>query len=148
MTIIRRPSALGEFVTLRDAMDRLFDEGLFRPLWRLEGAREVLPALDLYTTPESVVARVALPGVKPDDVDITVADDVVTIKGSFREEQEATEEGYIHRELSRGEFSRAFTLPTTVRAEGAKATFADGLLTLTIPKVEAAKPTHVKVETS
>ena len=127
-------------------MDRLFDEQLFRPLWRAEGEREVVPALDLYTTPETVIAKVALPGVKSEDVDVSISEGVVVVKGTFKEETETTEEGYIRKELSRGAFSRTFALPTTVKAETATATFADGVLTLTLPKIEQAKPTHVKVE--
>jgi HSP20 family protein len=148
MTIIRRPSPFTEFVSLRDAMERLFDEQLFRPLWTADSERELVPALDLYTTPESVIAKVALPGVKAEDVDVVIADDVVTVKGSFKEAKETTEAGYIHKELSRGSFSRSFSLPTTVKAEAATATFADGVLTLGLPKIEEAKPTHVKVEVS
>jgi HSP20 family protein len=146
MTLIRRPRPLTEFVSLRDAMERLFDEELFRPLWTSDGEREVLPALDLMTTTDAVVAKVALPGVKPEDVDIVVTADVVTVKGSFKEETETSEAGYIHKELSRGSFSRSFTLPATVKADAATATFTDGVLTLTLPKIEQAKPTHVKVE--
>jgi HSP20 family protein len=145
MTLIRRPTPLTEFVSLRDAMERLFDEQLFRPLWT-SGEREVLPALDLLATADAVVAKVALPGVKPEDVDIVISEDVVTVKGSFKEEKETSEAGYIHRELSRGSFSRSFSLPTTVKADAATATFVDGVLTLTLPKTEQAKPTHVKVE--
>ena len=147
MTIIRRPSPFTEIVSLRDAMDRLFDEQLFHPLWRAESEREILPALDLYTTPETVIAKVALAGVKPEDVDVSIADDVVMIKGTFKE-KETTEAGYIHKELNRGSFSRSFSLPTTVKAEAAMATFTDGVLILTLPKIEQAKPTHVKIEVS
>lgn len=148
MTIIRRPSPFTEIVSLRDAMDRLFDDQLFRPLWRVEGEREILPALDLYTTSEAVIAKVALPGVSPEDVDVSIAEGVVTVKGTFKDEMETTEEGYIRKELSRGAFSRTFTLPTTVKADAATATFADGVLTLTLPKMEQARPTHVKVKVS
>ncbi len=146
MTLIRRPAPLAELVSLRDAMDRLFDERFFHPLWTSEGERAVVPALDLYTTSDAVIARVALPGVKPGDVDITVTDDLVTVTGTFKEETETTGAGYLHKELSRGSFTRSFTTPTTIKAADAKATFADGLLTLTLPKTEQAKPTHVKIQ--
>ena len=145
MTLMRRYSPLGD-VTLRDAMDRLFDERFLRPIWRWDGEREASPALDVYTTQEAVVARVALPGVRPEDVDVSIADDTVTIRGSFEEQKETTEAGYLHRELSRGTFSRSFALPTAVKAESAVATFKDGLLSLTMPKTEEVKPRHVKVE--
>jgi HSP20 family protein len=139
---------MSELVSFRDAMDRLFDERFFRPMWMASGERQAAPALDLYTTPEAVIAKVALPGVKPEDVDVTVGDDVVTISGAFKEERETTDAGYVHKELSQGKFSRSFSLPTAIRADAAKAEFKDGLLTLTLPKTEEVKPTHVKVEVS
>lgn len=146
MTLIRRHSPLADVVTLRDAVDRLFDERFLRPIWHINGDRDIAPALDLYTTPEAVVAKMALPGVKPEDVDVSIADDLVTIRGSFKEETETTEAGYVHKELSRGAFSRAFALPTAIKAEAATAKFKDGVLMLTLPKTEEVKPKHVKVE--
>jgi HSP20 family protein len=143
---MRRHSPIGELVTLRDAMERLFDERLMRPIWRLNGEPELSPALDLYTTQDAVIAKVALPGVKPEDVDVSIADDLVTVRGSFEEHKETTEAGYLHKELSRGAFSRSFALPTAIKADAAKASFKDGLLTLTLPKTEEVKPRHVKVE--
>ena len=117
----------------REAMERLSDGPL-------------APALDLFTTTEAVVAQVALPGVKRDDVDITIGDDLVTISGSVKEEGETTKGAYVRTELSHGSFSRSFWLPTAVRAEAATASLKDGLLTLTIPKTERVKPNHyVKV---
>ena len=107
MTLIRRPIPLPEFVSLRDAMERLFDERFFRPIWVNEGERPTAPAFDLFTTPEAVIAKVALPGVKPEDVDVTIVDDQVTISGTFKEEKETSETGYVHRELSQGTFSRS-----------------------------------------
>jgi HSP20 family protein len=107
-----------------------------------------VPALDLFTTQEAVIAKVALPGVKPEDVDVSIADDLVTVRGSYEEQKETKDAGYTHRELSRGAFSRSFALPTSVNAEEATASFRDGLLTLTLPKTEEVKPKHVKVEVS
>jgi HSP20 family protein len=87
MTIMRRHSPLADVVTLRDAMERLFDERFSRPLWPWNGERDAAPALDLYTTEEAVVAKVALPGVKPETVDVSVTDGAVTIRGSWDEEK-------------------------------------------------------------
>lgn len=149
MSLIRRPAPLLDLVSMRDAMERLFDDQLFRPMWVKDAEGEIAPALDVYTTPESVVAKAALPGVKPEDVEITIADDVVTISGDFKEEkEEKTEAGYVHRELSRGAFRRSFAVPAALKADEAKATFKDGLLTLTIPRAEEIKPRRVKVEAS
>jgi HSP20 family protein len=148
MTLIRRPRPLVDLVSFQDAMERLFDDRWFKPMWIGDGERRTRPALDLYTTPEAVVARVALPGVKPEDVDVTIADDLVTVSGAFKEEKETSEAGYLQKELSQGTFSRSFSLPTAIKADGAKAEFRDGILTLTLPKTEDVKPTHVKVQVS
>ncbi|HET9085372.1 MAG TPA: Hsp20/alpha crystallin family protein [Candidatus Limnocylindrales bacterium] len=145
MTLMRRPPPMAEVVTLRDAMERLFDDRFVRPLWAWEGDREGTPALDLFTTPEAVIAKIALPGVKPEDIDVEIAGDVVTVRGSYKAETE-TPEGYVRKELSRGELTRSFALSTPVRPEAATARFHDGLLTLTMPKTEEVKPRHVKVE--
>lgn len=146
MALTRRHWPVGDIATFRDAMDRLFDERFFRPIWRWDSEREGSPALDVYTTQDAVIAKVALPGVKPEDVDVSVADDLVTIRGSFEQEKETADAGYILKELSRGAFTRSFVLPTAVKAEAATAAFKDGLLTLTLPKTEEVKPRHVKVE--
>lgn len=145
MTLTRRPGPM-DIVTVRDAMERLFDERFWRPIWSWDAEPETVPALDLYTTPEAAIAKVALPGVKPEDVEVTIADDVVTIRGSFEEQKETTEAGYVHKELNRGSFHRSFVVPTAVKAEAATAEFKSGLLTLTLPKTEEVKPRHVKVE--
>ncbi len=145
MTLIRRPAPIADVVSLRQAMDWLFDDRFMRPIWTANAERAFAPALDLFTTTEAVVAKLALPGVKPEDVDISIVDDFVTIKGSFTEEKETGEAGYVHNELSTGLFERSFTTPTPIKPESAKAVFKDGLLTLTLLKSEAAKPQHVKV---
>jgi HSP20 family protein len=148
MTLMRRPSPFADVVSFRDAMERFFDDRFWRPITFGNGERQAVPALDLYTTPDAVIAKVALPGVKPEDVDVSISDDIVTITGTFKEEKETTEAGFVHKELSRGSFSRSFALPTAIKAEAAIAAFKDGLLTLTLPKTEEVKPKHVKVEVS
>lgn len=148
MTLIRRPTPLAELVSLRDTMERLFDERFFRPIWIGESERLAAPAIDVYTTPDAVIAKVGLPGVKPEDVDVTIGDDVVTISGSFREESETAEAGYVHKELHHGAFTRSFPVPIAIKPDAATAEFKDGMLTLTLPKTEEVKPTHVKVHVS
>ena len=148
MTLIRRSTPLTDLVSFREAMDRLFDERFFRPMWIGNGERLTAPALDLYTTPEAVIAKIALPGVRPDDVDVTIGDDIVTVSGTFSDVKEAGEAGYVQKELSQGKFSRSFTLPTAIKADTATAEFKDGLLTLTLPKTAEVRPTHIKVQAS
>lgn len=145
MTLIRRSSPFADVVSLREAMERIFDDRFMRPIWPVTAERSIVPALDLFTTPEAVVAKVALPGVLPADVDISIVDGYITITGSFKEEKEINEGGYVQKELSHGTFERSFTSPAAIKPEVAEAVFKDGLLTLTLPKSEAAKPQHVKV---
>ena len=147
MTLIRRPTPFLDLASMRDVMERLFDDRLFRPIWVSDGERELPLALDVFTTPEMLVVKAALPGMKPEDVEITIADDLVTISGAYKEEKETAEEaGYIHKELSRGAFHRTFTAPVALKADQAKAVFKDGILTLSIPRAEESKARHIKVE--
>jgi HSP20 family protein len=144
---IMRWEPFGDLVTLREAMNRLFDESVVRP--RGEGApAEVVRAapVDMYQTENEVVIKVSLPGVKPDDVDITILGDVVTIRGESKSEQEVKEENYFRREVRFGSVARELSLPAAVQAAKAEATFENGMLTLRIPKAEEAKPKQIKVK--
>jgi HSP20 family protein len=127
-------------------MDRLFEESWVRPRagWLLP-TEEAL-AIDMYETPESVVVKTAVPGVKPEDIDITIAGNSLTIVGETKAEDKVEEENYIRRERRYGRFSRSIALPGSVQGERAEATFEHGLLTLTIPKAEEAKPKVIKVK--
>jgi HSP20 family protein len=109
----------------------------------LEG--EWLPRIDVAETEENVIVTAEIPGVKQDDVTITVTDDILTIKGEKKEEKEIKREDYCSIERSYGSFMRSITLPSSVQADKAKATHKDGVLTVTIPKSESAKPKSIKV---
>ena len=146
MTMIRRTNPLGELVSLRQAMDRLFEDSFVRPRGGSAVGRGEQPlALDVRATADAVVVEAALPGVKPDDVDISVLGDTLTITGSHREEQNRDEEGYTYREIRRGTFTRTVTLPTDVKTDEATATFENGMLKLRIPKAQAARPRQIKI---
>ena len=140
-----------EFVTLRDAMDRLFEENVGRS-GRLTGSpREVVRALpiDLYETPNEVVLKAALPGARPEDVDINVTGDVLTIKGKIHsdaEKEEAAKWNWLYHELWHGEFARSLQLPVVVQADKAEARFEEGVLTLVLPKADEVKPRQIKVQ--
>lgn len=142
MTLVRKP--FDELMTLPRVVDRFFEEPFMRPSrWFM---RELeLPAVDVRSTAEDVIVEAALPGLKAEDVEITIDGDLLTIKGSFKREEKTEESGYVHRELSRGEFSRAITLPAPIRPDEAKAIFKDGLLTLTMPKLVGTKAHKVEV---
>jgi HSP20 family protein len=135
-------------LSLRQAMDRLFEESFVRPrsIFTL-GEGPGLP-LDVRLTDDAVVVEAALPGVKPDEVDITVSGDSLTISASNEVRQEQEEAGYLYREIRRGSFSRTITLPEGLRSDAARAHFENGLLTLEIPKAEEAKPRQIRITTS
>ncbi len=136
-----------DFMTLREAMDRLFEESFVGPRRREWLApTEATLALDMYQTEHSVVVRTAVPGVKPDDIDITISGNALSISGETKEDEEVKEENYIRRERRCGSFSRSLMLPDGVDAANTEASFEDGVLTLTIPKAPEAKPKVIKVK--
>lgn len=145
MTIVRRPSPLGEMLTLRQAMDRFFDDDT-RPFRWLSGGLDgpALP-LDVTTTPDALTIEAALPGAQPEDVDITIENNTVTISGRTAAERTAEEGSYVVQEIRRGSFSRSVTLPNGLEADRASATFEHGILTLHIPKAEQLKPRQIKI---
>jgi len=145
MTIIRRTNPLGELVSLRQAMDRLFEDSFVRPRTAIGGADEHSLALDIRTTGDELVVEAALPGIKPEDVDVTVLGDTLTISAAHRSEESRDNDGYTYREIRRGSFSRTITLPAGVKSDAASATFENGMLTLRFPKAEEAKPRQIRV---
>jgi HSP20 family protein len=146
MTLTRRPSPFNDLVTLRQAMDRLFDDTVFRPLTTFSGQGELarLP-LDVRTTPEALHIEASLPGVAPEDVDITVENGTLTIRAEDRTERTEDEKGWVVREIARGSVMRTVTLPTGLEADKAEATFEHGLLKLRIPKAEQVKPKQIRI---
>ncbi len=146
MTIQRRPSPFGELLSLRQAMDRLFEDSFVRPgNWGF-GQTEGSPLpLDVSTTNDELVIQAALPGVKPEEVDITVEDGTVTIRGETRTERTEGEGDFLVREIRRGAFSRSVSLPTGLEPDKATATFDNGMLTLRVPKAEQVKPRQIRI---
>ena len=145
MTIIRRPSRFGDVMTLRQAMDRLFEDD-FRPFNTASGllSGPALP-LDVTTDPDALTVQAALPGIKPDDVEITVENGTLTISGKTQEERSGDEGSYLVQEIRRGSFSRSMTLPQGLEPDKADATFENGMLTLRIPKAEQLKPRQIRI---
>lgn len=134
-------------LSLREAMDRLFEESFARSQgWPTlaEGVERL--ALDVRESDDDLTVQASIPGVKPEDIDISVTGDSLTIKGETREEKEEKEGNYHMRERRYGAFRRTINLPTPVKADEAEAEFQDGVLTLTLPKVEEVKPKSIKVK--
>src|SRR5215210_1621482 len=113
MTIARRPSPFGELLSLRQAMDRLFEDSYVRPgSWGQSGPDGFSLPLDVSTTNDQLVIRAALPGLAPEDVDITVEDGTLTIRGESKSDETTGEGDYLVREIRRGTFSRTVSLST------------------------------------
>lgn len=146
MSNIIRWEPAREMMTLREAMDRLFDDAFTRPL-SMSGNNWSIPAVDMYQTDNEVVVKAALPGIKADEVQINVTGEVITIKGEIKQENESKEKAYHIREQRWGAFERSLVLPTEVVADKAKADFENGVLTITLPKAEEVKPKTISIKT-
>lgn len=142
---IERWDPFREAVSLRDAMNSLFQDSFVRPM---NGGGSVAYAtlpLDVSETENEFVVKGSLPGVKPEDVHITVHGDTLTIQGESKSEQEKKGERWHLRERRFGSFQRSLSLSTPVNSDKAQAQFEQGVLTLTLPKSESAKPRQIKV---
>jgi HSP20 family protein len=144
MSNLTRWDPVREMMTLREAMDRLFDDAFTRPV-SMSGC-SVVPAIDLYQNDDDVVMKAALPGLKAEDVQISVAADVLTLRGEFKKETELKKTTYHIREHHFGSFERTVMLPTDVQADKAKADFENGVLTVTLPKAETVKPRTISIK--
>ena len=133
------------FSELRNTMDRLFDEGFSRP-WRLLSPAEPQSAfpVDIWETDASIEVQAALPGVRPEDVNITSIGDTLTIKATCPAAEQAPRHYHLH-EVPYGEWQRSFSLPKGVDADQANARFEHGMLFLTLPKSQASRPKQIKI---
>jgi HSP20 family protein len=132
-------------MTFREAVERMFEEGMLRapvPFAWGEGSL----AVDMYETDDSVVIRTAIPGVKAEDINVSVTGDTLTIKAETAEEEEVKRENYLRRERRFGSYCRSVALPGGLEADKADADYSDGILTLTLPKAEEVKPKSIAVK--
>ncbi|HEX2171790.1 MAG TPA: Hsp20/alpha crystallin family protein [Dehalococcoidia bacterium] len=137
---------LREAVTLREAIDRLFQDSFVRP----SGAGPTTAAagnlpIDLYETPDNYVLVASLPGFRPDDVDITVHGEVLSIRAEFKNAEAPKDAQYLVRERRPGSLVRQLQLPRAVVPDKADADFENGVLRLTLPKAESEKPRTIKI---
>ena len=137
-----------EVMTLRDAMDRLFDDAFTRPfsLIREGGSTWSSPAIDMYQTDNEVVVKAALPGFKADEVQINVTGDILTLRGEVKHEEEKKDKSWHIREHRWGSFERSVRLPTGVISDKAQADFQNGILTISLPKLEEVRPKTITVK--
>jgi HSP20 family protein len=150
-----RPTrALNPFGDMERLFEQFFGRGWLRPfgwespLWS-EMARSMdvrVPSVDVIDREEEVVVRAEIPGVDKEDLEVSLSDDRLTIKGTTRGEKQEKEAGeYTRREMSRGSFTRVVTLPANVDGEKAKASFKDGVLEMTMPKLKPSKRFRIRV---
>lgn len=148
MSNLTRWEPAREMMTLREAMDRLFDDAFTSPfsVMRDGGSNWSSPAIDMYQTDNDVVVKAAMPGIKADEVQINVTGDILTIQGEVKHEEEKNDKSWHIREQRWGAFERSVRLPTGVVADKAKADFDNGILTITLPKSEEMKPKTINVK--
>ena len=142
--IRRRSDVFNELTRMQEEMNRYFDDffgeqrrGLAEGAW--------LPSVDVSETDAEFVVRAELPGMTQDNIEINVQDNVLTLKGEKKQEKKEEKENFHRLERSYGSFSRSFTLPAGVKPEDIKASFKDGVLEVTMPKAEEAKPQKIAI---
>ena len=142
MNLVVRDPFWKEFNTLSGRLNRLFE-------MPREESNDSLgawsPAVDIYDKGNEVVIHAELPGMKKDEIDVRVENNVLTVRGQKERKDEVKEEGYFRTERTYGTFSRSFSLPSTVDASKISAEYQDGVLTLNVPKAEEAKPRRISV---
>jgi HSP20 family protein len=144
MRIVTRWEPQRGLTTLQDQINHLFSNSFDRT--SEEGSLSAwAPAVDIYETEHELVVKADLPDIDPKDLDIRVENNILTIRGERKFEKQVNEDKYLRVERSYGSFARSFTLANTVDAEAIKADYQNGVLTLTIPKREEAKPKQIKV---
>ena len=142
MPAVIRWNPARELVRLSDVMDRMFEDTWTRPSAGRE--REIRLPLDVYTTPNEIVILANVPGLKPEDVNITLENDTLSISGEIKAPMENVD--YIFQERPYGKFNRVLTINVAVDNDKVEASFDSGVLTITLPKAEAARPKVIKVE--
>jgi HSP20 family protein len=147
MTVLTRWEPFREVSTLQDRMNRLFSEQ-FANLGTEESlaAGSFVPAVDVYEDEHAIQLKFEVPGLDEKEIDIRLENNLLTVKGERKIEKETKEENYRRIERRYGTFTRSFTLPTTVSSESVKASYDKGVLTISLPKKEAAKPKQIKIE--
>ncbi|PYT82152.1 MAG: molecular chaperone [Acidobacteria bacterium] len=147
MRTIARWEPFRNVTTLQDQINRLFNDAFDRT-GEDSNLSAWAPAVDIYETEQELMVKADLPDVDPKDLDIRVENNILTIRGERKFDKKVNEENYLRVERSFGSFARSFTLSNTVDSDGIKAEYQDGVLTLTIPKREEAKPKQIKVNVS
>ena len=136
-----------DMMSLKDAMDRVFEESLIRSPASFGPWAAGTLAVDMYETDDSITVKTAVPGVSAEDIQVSVSGDTLSIKAESSEEEEVERANYLRRERRIGSYCRTVTLPGGLESESASADYTDGILTLTFPKAEEVRPKTIEVKT-
>ena len=143
---IARFTPLTDVVSLREAMDRLFEDSFIRPNgWTPSNGQPLAVPVDLWETNDAYHLRADLPGMTADDIEINATADTITIGGELRPSTDVTSEGWLRQERRSGKFARSFTVPMQIDANKVEAKFTNGVLELVLPKSENVKPRAIKI---
>ena len=144
MSNVSRWDPFQDVLTLREAMNQLLEESFVSPSVQQRG-QSFVPPMDVSETGDGYVVEASVPGLKPEDLEITIENNVLTIKGEMRQEHENRERNYHRIERRYGSFQRTITLPTTVKSDAIQASLDNGILRLEVPKAEEVKPRKISV---
>lgn len=143
---LSRWEPLREFATLRDEMERMFRQGLGRPGMEAPLAGAWSPALDVEERDDSYLVHLEVPGVKPEDIEVTMEEGMLTVSGERKFYDDRDEEGFRRVERRFGRFHRALRLPSPVAADKVEASYSDGILEITVPKAAEARPQRIEIK--
>lgn len=147
---IARFTPLTDVVSLREAMDRLFEDSVARPNggWTIMGAGQDVVPVDLWETKDAYQVRADLPGLTPEEIEINATADTFTISGEFKPTTDVTSEAWLRHERRTGRFTRSFTVPVQIDPDKVEAKFTNGVLELVLPKADNVKPRTIKINAS
>ena len=146
MVRVTRWDPLRDMITMRQAVDRMLDETFARGS-ETRGTGAWLLPMDAYITEEAIVIRADVPGIKPEEIEITLEGDTLAIRGEIRREDDSQRK-YVLLERPTGKFERTLNINTPIDHERVEASFKDGVLTLILPKADAIKPRQIAVKSS
>lgn len=147
MASIMRYDPFREALSMRAAMNRLFEQSFVHPTWALpNGTRTMGTPMDVTETEQGYQVAVLLPGVKPEDVELTVQENTLTVKGQYKHSTEETTKGnWLVREIGSGSFQRSVTLPKTIDGDKVETSYENGKLIISVPVSEASRPKRISI---
>jgi HSP20 family protein len=145
MTVITRWEPFREFSTLQDRLNRLFQQSVSEGRDESLTTSSFAPAVDVYEDDHQVTLKIEVPGIDEEDIDVRLENNTLTVHGERKLEKEEKEENYRRVERQYGSFTRSFTLPNTVDAEGVSAQYDKGVLKIKLAKKAEAKPKQIKI---